>query len=54
MGTLEMSIIRLIKLSRIELYLPLLNDAILGQQHYYIPNFKFILPPTNTTTPPTN
>ena len=29
------------KFSRIELYLPLSNDAIFCQWHYYMPHFKF-------------
>ena len=47
--TLETSIIRIIKFSRSEWYLPLPNDAILCQWHYYIPNFKFLTLPTLPT-----
>ena len=60
-GKTRTSIIRIIKFSRYKLYLPLLNDAILCQWHYYIPNFKFLAPPstplpprTITTTPSIN
>ena len=43
----------MIKFPRIELYLPLSNDAILCQCHYYVPNFKFLAPPlTITPLPP--
>ena len=54
MVTLETSIISIIKFSRIELYSPLLNDAI--PCHYYIPNFKLLASSTRTftTTPPIN
>ena len=45
----------MIKFPRIELYLPLSNDAILCQWHYYVPNFKFLASPsTITTSPPIN
>ena len=60
-GKTRTSIIKIIKFLRYELYLPLSSDAILCQWHYYIPNFKFLAPPstplpprTITTTPPTN
>ena len=43
------------KCSRTELYLPLLNDAILCQWHYHIPDFKFLASlSTITTSPPIN
>ena len=50
MVTLETSAIRIIKFSRTELHLPLSNDAILWQWHYYIPYFKFLAPPSTITT----
>ena len=49
--TLEASIIRIIKFSRIELYLPLSNDVILCQRNYYIPNFKFLASPPSQLLP---
>ena len=39
------NIIRIIKFLNIKLYLPLSNDAILCQWHYYILNLKFLAPP---------
>ena len=39
------NIIRIIKFLKIKLYLPLSNDAILCQWHYYILNLKFLAPP---------
>ena len=49
--TLEPSIIRIIKFSRIELYLPLSNDVILCQWNYYIPDFKFLASPSSQLLP---
>ena len=49
--TLEPSIIRIIKFSRIELYLPLPNDVILCQWNYYIPDFKFLASPSSQLLP---
>ena len=49
--TLETSIIRIIKFSRIELHLPLSNEAILCQWNYYISNFKFLASPPSQLLP---
>ena len=43
--TLETSVIRIIKFSRNELYLPISNDAMLSQWYYYVPSFKFLAAP---------